>query len=1773
MIYQEFSDQATYSMYLRNLLIGEEGVAVRAYMDTAFGTPRMTIGYGFNIQDRLDLRDAVLSAVGFREYFESPDEFSEDELAAESFYYGALSNAIAIGDIGRLDEIMDQRSRDQRYSTEFPAFRRNQFSLGTPEAQEILLNYAIPALEERLSSTVGGIPLSVERAVLASLEYNGLLANSPNLLDAIRAGDRVNAWFEIRYLSNRRREVPNLGFGVQGRRFRESNLFGLWDNADISQIPFDDIVNSIDKLFSRYDEVYLLRYANALNSTGPEYINLNSDFFIQVSEGLKIIGDFFINFDHSVQAFRLLDSEHNGKLHESHLNFNNLIKLMNSVSVETGSGNDVIFGSHSNDIILSGLGNDTVYGFGGNDSISVGSDVLISRDQVDINFLYGGKGFDTYIIKHNSGKTYIDDEDGENFDLDFSVYAYDEIEIVSRDPVVFRVIATDEKITISNPLSGINSITFSDRKISSLELGQTVGTDGNDIITPLSLNGHKAFGGKGDDLLIGGSASDYLDGQEGDDRISGGKGNDTLVISNGNDFLVGGPGDDRYKVADSQSEYDKLSGAQTTIIDNNDKVAHSTQKAFYNDPLSKNTGIDTLDLEYTAFEDLSIKRSAANLIIEEIGGKFKIVLADYFLGGESQVEWMIVGDETISIRDLSLNARFYDYIDLSEGNDEFQFFSNDSHHINTLGGADSIFVYSDSNLINLGDGNDKIVSVHGNNILAGEGDDEIVLIPTVIYNAERNAQLLDGGEGDDTFVLQSSETDTQLLGGDGSDVFKIDIHSYNALIRINGGNDDDYYVINSLFNTFDETFILEFQGEFGNDTINSDFIIPRMLFTDLTSADQLEPHRDGNNLALKVGDNMLTITNYFAKPESIRQEVELYIGRNQQKVYLETLLNNIDDEVYTGNLVLRGYSRLDDILSGYGGDDQIFGYDGNDQLNGNGGNDSIFGGQGNDKIYGGDGDDIINGGAGNDHLDGGSGNDLYNFGIGDGHDIIADIISSDVLRFESGLSLADLYFSRDESNANSLLISFSNANDSVLIQNFFNLILPGSQGNISFEFHDGYVLDNEVILAQFANQFYEGDDEDNHFVGLKGDDVIFGYDGNDFLFGFDGNDIIFGGKDNDHLDGGAGADQLFGEDGDDIIFGGQGADNIAGGMGNDQLDGGDGNDIIYGEDGADTIYGGGGEDRIWGGSGSDLLKGGSGNDYLEGEAGNDLIFGDDGDDQIFGGSGSDEIFGGSGNDFILGGEDNDYINGGTGDDVYWFSRGDGKDTVIDPLGYDQINFYGDLKYTDLIVKRSDISNAPIGNQMGDSLLISVNSGESIELKNVFIVGSNSLNSDYLIENFIFSDGRQMSFQQIISSIPFIYEDETAPDIWSVQIDNSGEMVSGYSEGGAYITVTDLYGNLIGSLNTDQTTGFFSVAFQYPLLNGELIYIQSQDFFGNISGVTSIKAPDHTAPAAPTANLNSVAKIISGVAESSSTVTVRDHLGQTLGIAQADSMTGEYSIAFTQTLIVGESIYTTSTDSVGNVSAATPTLVPITTSTPAFTNGLRGSFYGYHQPANGNVNLTNVAQVLGIIASKEPDATFVASRIQYSSSASLGMGTNLQTFLNADSASLSRDPADTSDAIIRLDGKIQMEAGNYNFRVRADDGYSLRINGAVVAEHNANQGATTRTHAAFAIGQSGLQDIEIIYWDANGGNTLNIELRSTITGVYKYLDESILFQPITNSHSGISIAGSPLIDSMHYFNTNNALIQAMSSFAPQSGVPNQFWSANSESTALVIAVNS
>ncbi|MDC1231660.1 M57 family metalloprotease [Gammaproteobacteria bacterium] len=252
------------------------------------------------------------------------------------------------------------------------------------------------------------------------------------------------------------------------------------------------------------------------------------------------------------------------------------------------------------------------------------------------------------------------------------------------------------------------------------EADKLYGEDGDDVL----------IGYEGDDELIGGTGNDILRGREGNDDIDGGDGNDFINGGSGNDTLIGGLGDDEIRTG---SGNDIARGGKGDDFINSDDDGFSSglsgNKTLYGDAGDdKIGGGDGDDTIYGGLgNDYIWAMDGQNTIYGEDGD-------DRLLGGDG--DGIIDGGNG--------DDELYGY----EGNDTLKGGQGNDY----LSGGDG------DDLIEGGEGDDRIFASDGNDVINGGGGDD------VIY----------GGDGNDT-----------LTGGDGRDVLE-------------GWFGDDTYYINSL---------------------------------------------------------------------------------------------------------------------------------------------------------------------------------------------------------------------------------------------------------------------------------------------------------------------------------------------------------------------------------------------------------------------------------------------------------------------------------------------------------------------------------------------------------------------------------------------------------------------------------------------------------------------------------------------------------------------------------------------------------------------------------------------------------------------------------------------------------------------------------------------------------------------------------------------------------------------------------------------------------------
>lgn len=436
-------------------------------------------------------------------------------------------------------------------------------------------------------------------------------------------------------------------------------------------------------------------------------------------------------------------------------------------------------------------------------------------------------------------------------------------------------------------------------------------------------------GGEGDDTLRGGAGDDALRGGNGNDTLLGGVGNDTLWGGSGNDELAGGSGSDRYVVngventiieiphggeADlvvSSVDYtlgENLEQLQLTgsaqsgtgnSLDNGldgNKLGNSLDGAAGNDSLSGYAGNDTLN-GGTGNDTLN-------------GGIGNDTLAggdgDNTLKGGTGIDTVFLegafSDYTLEIIPTQHGAKselpgctviLTSHTGVNTVCDVEKLESEDGESI----GIEYIPAYYGDGTLPSTNGNDTINAGPGNDSISGGPGDDIL---TGGDNHEQGiANLIPGSGGNDT-----------LSGGDGND---------SLTGGLNGGQENDVLYGNSG----DDTLM----GGMGADTMKGG---------------------DGND-HYSV-DNSNDVVSEIAGANAGIDTVTTIISFGAPGNVENLTLGGVKPINGNGNL-------LDNKLAGNIADNVLSGVAGNDMINANAGDDTLLGGPGKDILSGGSGAD------------------------------------------------------------------------------------------------------------------------------------------------------------------------------------------------------------------------------------------------------------------------------------------------------------------------------------------------------------------------------------------------------------------------------------------------------------------------------------------------------------------------------------------------------------------------------------------------------------------------------------------------------------------------------------------------------------------------------------------------------------------------------------------------------------------------------------------------
>jgi hypothetical protein len=211
-------------------------------------------------------------------------------------------------------------------------------------------------------------------------------------------------------------------------------------------------------------------------------------------------------------------------------------------------------------------------------------------------------------------------------------------------------------------------------------------------------------------------------------------------------------------------------------------------------------------------------------------------------------------------------------------------------------------------------------------------------------------------------------------------------------------------------------------------------------------------------------------------------------------------------------------------------------------------------------------------------------------------------------------------------------------------------------------------------------------------------------------------------------------------------------------------------------------------------------------------------------------------------------------------------------------------------------------------------------------------------------------------------------DVTAPlPVTTFSLASDGARFTGFGEAGATLRVL-AQGGLILATTTVGADGAFAATLVPAQLAGQPLSLTLVDAAGNESLVTTLTAPDLSAPTAATGlGLSPEGGVLTGSGEAGATVVVRDATGTLLGIG-AVRLDGTFEVAITPAQANGQTLAVTLTDPAGNTSLPSA-VVALDTTAPgalsALAIGVDGASITGRGEAGARVSITDAAgNVLG-----------------------------------------------------------------------------------------------------------------------------------------------------------------------------------------------------------------
>jgi Ca2+-binding RTX toxin-like protein len=906
---------------------------------------------------------------------------------------------------------------------------------------------------------------------------------------------------------------------------------------------------------------------------------------------------------------------------------------------------DTLTGDAKDNLLTGGAGKDNLIGGAGSDTAGYGnaqSAVTVSLMSPSSNT--GDAAGDTYVaIENLSGSSFDDQLTGDaaanvlsggagNDTLDGGAGTDKLVGGIGNDTYVVSI--STENV-VENAGEGtdtvLSTITYTlDTNVENLTLTGTAAANGTGNTLDNVITGNGA-----NNSLIGAAGNDTLSGGLGADTLNGGAGNDVYIVDNSGDVVT-----DTVNIG-----VDEVRSSIDYTLGTNIENLILLGAEFLN---GTGNALDNVIIGNAGNNDLS--GEAGDDTLDGKGG------VNHLYGGQGNDTYIVDNDTSFIVELISQGT------DTVRASVSYDIGKNDHLENVTLTGAGAISASGNAganvltgnaaaNTLNGNDGNDTLIGGGGaDSLVGGNGSDtasyENAAAGVTVSLATPNVNTGDAAGDSYSSIenLTGSAFNDRLSGDAGANVLA-------------GGKGDDTYVVDALSDS-----IVEAAGE-GSDTVLAS------INYDLTGVANVE------NITL-TGAALTATGNTLANIITGTSNANTLLGNDGNDTLIggggaDSLSGGAGSDTASYVTATAAVSASLAAPGGNTGDAAGDSYALIENLAGSAFNDKLTGDGLVNVLTGGDGDDILDGGAGIDSMIGGKGDDTFVISVatdvvteaaGEGVDTVQSSVTYTLATNVENLVLTGATAINGTGNASHNLLT-GNAAANSLSGAAGNDTLDGGAGNdtlLGGTGDDTYVIDAGDTVTESADAGIDTIKSAGTFVlganienlTLTGSAAINGT-GNTLaneIVGNDGANVLTGGGGNDTLKGGAGIDSA--------VFSGKATDyeitELATGVlqvkdlragatdGIDRLV--DIENLVFQ---GDTLPAGG--SLIAGGSSAENLSGDAAGNLIHGHLGNDILAGNGGDDVLNGGLGKDQLTGGSGNDTYVVDQTGDSIIEAAGD--------------------------------------------------------------------------------------------------------------------------------------------------------------------------------------------------------------------------------------------------------------------------------------------------------------------------------------------------------------------------------------------------------------------------------------------------------------------------------------------------------------------------------------------